>query len=176
MPCLRRFIPEVGCDLTDTACQCRPAKQAELLPKIQGCLLDACNPADLARAAGAASSACEAFAGSATGSGALSLPTNSGQLSSLIGSLSEDVSSLIGSLTEDISSAIETGSESVTETGSESATETGSETGSATETGESGSASEGGASATSSEGGNGAAATAAPMAGMAIAAIIAAAL
>ncbi|KAF5018169.1 hypothetical protein F66182_9859 [Fusarium sp. NRRL 66182] len=77
LQCLQENIPEAGCDLDDTACQCSPDFQEKLLPIITPCLTQACEASDLVRAQSASRQACEDFArsagGSATGTSALSI-------------------------------------------------------------------------------------------------------
>ncbi|KAM0356137.1 hypothetical protein ACHAPU_000532 [Fusarium lateritium] len=60
--CLQEFIPQAGCDLDDTACQCEPSFQSKLLPIITPCLTKACEIADLVKAQSAAADSCKAFA------------------------------------------------------------------------------------------------------------------
>ncbi|KAH6697491.1 hypothetical protein F5X68DRAFT_186398 [Plectosphaerella plurivora] len=193
--CLREFIPQIGCALDDTGCQCNSENQARLQPLITPCFLANCNATELSQAVTAASTACAAFLATASGGVPVSGTPTGGSSSSAAGSSSSAsgtgnaLSSLISSITNAASSALEsataTGSESASETGSDDSSESESrsvslstftsdgstfvQTTTPTETAE-----EGGASSTT--GGNGAAATAAPLAGMAIAAIIAAAL
>ncbi|CRK33481.1 hypothetical protein HYQ45_008763 [Verticillium longisporum] len=68
LPCLQTALPQVGCALQDTACQCTPEIQAALLPIVGPCLLSSCGPAEVAQAQSAAGAACSAFLATATGS------------------------------------------------------------------------------------------------------------
>ncbi|OHE96638.1 hypothetical protein CORC01_08095 [Colletotrichum orchidophilum] len=79
LSCLAEAIPKVGCNLTDTACQCTKEKQEALAPIAAPCLLAACNSTDLTAAQNAAAKACADFAATAgsaqpTASAAPSVP------------------------------------------------------------------------------------------------------
>ncbi|KAF5656040.1 cell wall protein [Fusarium heterosporum] len=62
LKCLQEYIPQAGCDLDDTACQCEPSFQSKLLPIITPCLTKACEISDLVKAQSAAAESCKAFA------------------------------------------------------------------------------------------------------------------
>ncbi|KAH6888011.1 hypothetical protein B0T10DRAFT_460664 [Thelonectria olida] len=65
VPCLKEAIPEVGCDLDDTACQCSTATQEKLVSVVSPCLLKKCSANELNRAQEAAGAACAAYSASA---------------------------------------------------------------------------------------------------------------
>ncbi|PNH40036.1 hypothetical protein VD0004_g6901 [Verticillium dahliae] len=68
LPCLQTALPQVGCGLQDTGCQCSPEVQASLLPIVGPCLLSSCGSAEVAQAQSAAAAACSSFLATATGS------------------------------------------------------------------------------------------------------------
>ncbi|CRJ79401.1 hypothetical protein BN1723_006295 [Verticillium longisporum] len=68
LPCLQTALPQVGCGLQDTGCQCSPEIQAALLPIVGPCLLSSCGSAEVAQAQSAAGAACSSFLATATGS------------------------------------------------------------------------------------------------------------
>lgn len=60
--CLREAIPDAGCDIEDTACQCLESTQAKLRTLAAPCFLRECDPDEIIEAQRAGAAACEALA------------------------------------------------------------------------------------------------------------------
>ncbi|KAK0387838.1 hypothetical protein NLU13_4083 [Sarocladium strictum] len=59
--CLQEAIPQAGCGLQDTACQCLESTQMKLRSLAAPCFLSQCEPNEVLQAQSAGNAACEAF-------------------------------------------------------------------------------------------------------------------
>jgi len=68
--CIAKYLPQVGCALTDTVCQCKDETKAKLAPLVTPCLTSTCTPAELAQALAASEKICAAATAGPTSSAA----------------------------------------------------------------------------------------------------------
>ncbi|KJZ76478.1 hypothetical protein HIM_04207 [Hirsutella minnesotensis 3608] len=65
--CFSSFVPKIGCDVSDYACQCQPEAQKSLTQLLVPCVATACPPAAIPSVIAGASRVCECATASPTG-------------------------------------------------------------------------------------------------------------
>lgn len=80
--CLEKYLPQVGCAITDVGCQCSAAVQAKLEPLVATCFTTNCNATELAQAIAAGKQDCADYSATASVASSSSVATTSSSMSS----------------------------------------------------------------------------------------------